>query len=100
MTMLFITPTLQIPDEEFTWSFARSGGPGGQNVNKVASKASLRWDIAATNALPTDVKNRLAQQQKRFFTTEGELIITSQLTRDQDRNREDCLNKLRAIIVQ
>jgi ribosome-associated protein len=98
--MLFITPTLQIPDEEFTWSFARSGGPGGQNVNKVASKASLRWNIAATNALPADVKNRLAEQQKRFFTQDGELIITSQLTRDQDRNREDCLNKLRAIIVQ
>jgi ribosome-associated protein len=98
--MLFITPTLQIPDEEFIWSFARSGGPGGQNVNKVASKALLRWNVAATNALPADVKNRLAEQQKRFFTQDGELIITSQLTRDQDRNRDDCLEKLRAILLQ
>jgi len=98
--MFFITPTLQIPDEEFTWSFARSGGPGGQNVNKVASKAVLRWNVAATAALPSDVKNRLALQQKRFFTLDGELIITSQLTRDQDRNREDCLEKLRAILLQ
>lgn len=98
--MLFITPTLQIPDDEFTWSFARSGGPGGQNVNKVASKAVLRWNIAATAVLPPDVKNRLRLQQKRFFTQDGELIITSQLTRDQDRNRDDCLEKLRSIILQ
>lgn len=98
--MLFITPTLQIPDEEFTWAFARSGGPGGQNVNKVASKALLRWNITASTALPEDVKNRLALQQKRFFTLEGELIITSQATRDQERNRQDCLDKLRAIILQ
>jgi ribosome-associated protein len=98
--MLEITPTLQIPDDEFTWAFARSGGPGGQNVNKVASKALLRWNIAASTALPEEVKIRLALQQKRFFTLDGELIITSQLTRDQERNRQDCLDKLRAIILQ
>jgi ribosome-associated protein len=98
--MLEITPTLQIPDDEFTWAFARSGGPGGQNVNKVASKALLRWNIAASSALPEEVKIRLALQQKRFFTLDGELIMTSQLTRDQERNRQDCLDKLRAIILQ
>lgn len=98
--MLEITPLLQIPETEFTWSFARSGGPGGQNVNKVASKAVLRWNIAASSALPADVKHRLAQQQPRFFTLDGELIIMSQKYRDQERNREDCLEKLRAIILQ
>ena len=77
--MLFITPTLQIPDEEFTWSFARSGGPGGQNVNKVASKAVLRWNLAVSNALPHDVKS--PNCSKTLFTLDGELIITSQLTR-------------------
>ena len=98
--MLEITPTIAIPDTEFTWTFARSGGPGGQNVNKVASKAVLRWDIAASTALSEDVKIRLAVQQKRYFTIDGSLIIMSQRYRDQDRNRDDCLEKLRAIILQ
>ena len=98
--MLEITPLLQIPKSEFTWSFARSGGPGGQNVNKVASKAVMRWDIALSTALPDDVKIRLALQQKRYFTQEGSLFITSQRYRDQERNRDDCLEKLRAIILQ
>jgi ribosome-associated protein len=98
--MLEISPLLQIPDSEFTWSFARSGGPGGQNVNKVASKAVLRWNIAASVLVPEEVKIRLALQQKRFFTQDGCLIITSQRYRDQERNREDCLEKLRAIILQ
>jgi len=98
--MFFITPILQIPETEFIWTYARSGGPGGQNVNKVASKAVLRWHISATTAIPDDVKIRLALQQKRFFTQDGELIITSQKYRDQERNREDCLEKLRAILLQ
>jgi ribosome-associated protein len=98
--MLEITPTLVIPENELSWSFARSSGPGGQNVNKVASKAVLRWDIAVNTSIPTEVKNRLAIQQKRYFTVDGGLIITSQLTRDQDRNRQDCLDKLRASLLQ
>ncbi len=98
--MLEITPTLAIPDDEFEWSYARSGGPGGQNVNKVASKAVLRWDIARNTSIPADVKARLAQQQKRFFTIDAGVIITSQRYRDQERNREDCLEKLKAMIVQ
>src|SRR5438309_1918761 len=98
--MFDVNRRLHIPDEEFHWSFARSGGPGGQNVNKVASKAVLRWNIAASSALPADVKHRLAQQQPRFFTLDGELFIMSQKYRDQERNREDCLEKLRAIILQ
>ena len=86
--MVTINQQISIPDDEFAWSYVRSGGPGGQNVNKVASKAVLRWDIAASTALPEDVKIRLALQQKRFFTIDGGLIITSQRHRDQDRNRK------------
>jgi ribosome-associated protein len=99
-SMFEITPFLQIPDDEFTWTYARSGGPGGQNVNKVASKAVLRWNIAECMSVPEEVKIRLALQQKRFFTQDGSLIIMSQRYRDQERNRDDCLEKLRAIILQ
>ncbi len=98
--MFEISPTLNIPDDEFEWSYARSGGPGGQNVNKVASKAVLRWNIAGNTSIPADVKIRLALQQKRFFTIDAGVIITSQRYRDQKRNREECLEKLRAMIVQ
>jgi ribosome-associated protein len=90
---------IQIPEAELEWSYVRSGGPGGQNVNKVASKAVLRWNVAATAALPPDVKARLLAQQRGRVTAEGDLLITSQRFRDQERNREDCLEKLRAIVA-
>jgi ribosome-associated protein len=97
--MLEINARLQIPEHEFQWSFARSGGPGGQNVNKVASKAELRWNVAATPSLPDDVKMRFMAQVRKRVTIDGELILTSQRYRDQGRNREDCLAKLRALIL-
>jgi len=98
--MLVVNPAIQVPDGEFEWRFARSGGPGGQNVNKVASKALLIWHVAQTTSIAEDVKIRLALQQKRFFTNEGTMIVVSQRHRDQDRNREDCLDKLRSMILQ
>lgn len=97
--MLEINSRLQIPEQEFHWSFARSGGPGGQNVNKVASKAELRWNVAATPSLPDDVKVRFMARARKRITVDGELILTSQRHRDQGRNREDCLEKLRALIM-
>jgi ribosome-associated protein len=98
--MLVVNERVRIPEHELSWSFARAGGPGGQNVNKVESKAILRWDVPRSAALPDDVKQRLALQQKRFFTQDGGMIITSQRYRDQERNRGDCLDKLRALILQ
>jgi ribosome-associated protein len=92
--MLEITNHVRIPDEEFSWSFVRSGGPGGQNVNKVASKAVLRWNVVASPSLPDDIKARLQQQQRRRITSDGDLLLTSQRYRDQERNRLDCLDKL------
>ncbi len=58
-TMIQITPTIQVPESELSWTFVRSSGPGGQNVNKVASKAVLRWDLPANTSIPADVKQRL-----------------------------------------
>lgn len=92
--MLEVTTTIQIPLDEFVWSFARSGGPGGQNVNKVASKAVLRWNFDGTTAVPPVVKDRFRSLFSTRLTTEGEVVISSELTRDQGRNREDCLQKL------
>ncbi len=90
----------RIPEQELEWSFVRSGGPGGQNVNKVASKAVLRWDVRRSTSLPAEVKERLQTQQAGRITTEGILILSSQRYRDQERNRLDCLEKLRDMIAQ
>ena len=98
--MLAITDQLSIPDDEFEWSFVRAGGPGGQNVNKVASKAVLRWPLAPSPSVPDDVKARLRTQQRRRITVEGEIVLSSQRYRDQERNKQDCLDKLREMLLQ
>jgi ribosome-associated protein len=98
--MLEINENIRIPLTEFMWSFVRSGGPGGQNVNKVASKAVLRWDLAASPSLDDAVKMRLRTLQRRRITNEGELVLSSQRYRDQDRNRQDCLEKLAEMVLE
>lgn len=97
--MLIVNDRVAIPLHEFTFEFARSGGPGGQNVNKVASKAILRWRPAESPSLPGPVRDRLIAAVASRLTTEGDLIVTSQLTRDQGRNVADCLEKLRALVL-
>lgn len=98
--MLEVNERIRVPEHEFEWSFVRASGPGGQNVNKVASKAVLRWPVVASPSLPADVKERLLAQQHQRITTEGELVLSSQRFRDQPQNIADCLAKLRNMIVQ
>src|SRR6266542_405572 len=98
--MFDVNDEIHISEEEFDWSFVRSGGPGGQNVNKVASKAVLRWDLANSPSVSDAVKARLRTLQRRRITNEGVLVLSSQRYRDQDRNRQDCLEKLREMILQ
>jgi ribosome-associated protein len=97
--MLTITSTIQIPPEEFTFTFARSGGPGGQNVNKVNSKAVLRWTVATSPSLPEDVRARFMDKFATRITTEGDLIITCQKYRDQTSNVDNCLEKLQHMLI-
>ena len=93
-----VTPAVVIPDDELEWKFIRASGPGGQNVNKVSSKAVLRWPVRTSPSLPPHVRDRLIALNRRRVTTEGELVITSQRYRDQERNKEDCLLKLAEMV--
>jgi ribosome-associated protein len=97
--MVYITDELSIPDGELEFSFARSGGPGGQNVNKVNSKAIMRWAVVKSPSLPEPVRRRFLQRYAARVTTEGELILASQKHRDQPQNIDDCLDKLRTMLI-
>lgn len=89
---------LQSIEGEIEWQYVRSGGPGGQNVNKVASKAIMHWNAIATDAISDDIRLRIIAIESSRLTTDGFIVISSQKYRDQERNRTDCLEKLRSII--
>ncbi|MEY4631512.1 MAG: hypothetical protein RIQ81_1632 [Pseudomonadota bacterium] len=93
-----ISERMQIPDHELEFSFARSGGPGGQNVNKVASKAILRWDMNANTSIPDAVKARFRDTFGNRIAGEGEVVIASDEYRDQPRNMESCRSKLASML--
>lgn len=98
--MIAINEQLAIPDEETEWSYARSGGPGGQNVNKVSSKAVLRWHVANTAVpIPLAAWSRMKERFPSRFTAEGDVLISSQEHRDQERNRQACVEKLVEMIA-
>ena len=96
--MLLVTPTLQIPDGELAESFIRASGPGGQNVNKVASAVELRFDVAHSSALSEALRARLLARRDRRLTADGVLVIQANRFRDQAKNREDARTRLLEII--
>jgi ribosome-associated protein len=97
---LDVNSRIKIPHSEFSFTFVRSSGPGGQNVNKVNSKAVLRWGVQASASLPGDVRERFLARFGRRLTVEGDLLIVSQRYRDQGRNVTDCLEKLRDMLAE
>jgi ribosome-associated protein len=96
--MLKVNSKIEIPLTEFNFSYARSPGPGGQNVNKVNTKVILKWSVMESTSLPEAVKNRFVKKHARRISKTGELVITSHRFRDQGRNVADALNKLRELI--
>jgi ribosome-associated protein len=92
--MIRITHRIDLDENELDFSFIRASGPGGQNVNKVSSAVRLRFDAARSPSLPDDVRERLVRLAGRRMTDAGELIITAQIHRSQERNRQEALDKL------
>jgi ribosome-associated protein len=92
--MIRITPSISIGEDELEERFIRASGPGGQNVNKLASAVQLRFDVRRSPSLPEDVRARLERLAGRRLTREGVLVINAQRHRTQERNRDDARARL------
>ncbi|MCC7447562.1 MAG: aminoacyl-tRNA hydrolase [Anaerolineae bacterium] len=98
--MIQITPTLALDEREIHEAFVRAVGPGGQNVNKVATAVQLRFDVAHSPSLPDEVRTRLMTLARSRITDDGVLIITARQFRTQAQNRRAALNLLIDLIRQ
>lgn len=95
--MITITPAIHLNENDVRFEFVRSSGPGGQNVNKVATSVQLRFDVDAAS-LPEEVRSRLRRLAGKKMTAGGELIIQASRYRSQEHNRRDALERLCALI--
>lgn len=93
------TQSVRLPYYELEFSYARSSGPGGQNVNKTNSKVHLRWHVLHSS-LPSDVKLRFIDRFRTKIDSDGFVVLVSQGSRDQEQNRQDCISKLEAMVEE
>lgn len=98
--MIRISASISLREDELTFKYILASGPGGQNVNKVATAAQMRFDIKNSPSIPHDVKERLIKLAGKRVTATGELIITARRCRTQERNRQDAIDRLSDLIRQ
>jgi len=96
--VLHITPDIVIDEREIHEEFVRSSGPGGQNVNKVATAVKLRFDAAKSPSIPEDVRKRLKRLAGKRLTREGVLVIDARRFRTQEQNRRDAMERLTELL--
>lgn len=99
-TPLVINDKITLPGSDLEWTAVKASGPGGQNVNKVASKVELTFDFEGTVAIPDPAKARLRVLAKNDLDAEGRVLVVSQKTRDQAKNLADARDKLRQMILK
>jgi ribosome-associated protein len=97
---IVVAPGVRVPSAALSFRAVRSSGPGGQNVNKVASKVELRVDLALVEGLSPGARQRLAALAASHLDADGRLFVASQRTRDQHRNLEDARDKVRRLLVR
>jgi ribosome-associated protein len=98
--VLEVDDEVAVPLRELRFGYSRSRGPGGQNVNRRATKATLHWNVRRSRSLPNDVRERFLDRFRRRVNAAGDVVITSQRFRDRGRNSADCVEKLRRMLRQ
>lgn len=96
--MIRVTPRISIDEREIRQHFVRASGPGGQNINKVATAVQIRFDVARSPSLPPEVRERLMRLAGTRMTKQGILVIDARRFRTQERNRQDAIDRLVALI--
>ncbi len=98
--MIYINSTVQLNDDELEFSFVRSPGPGGQNVNKVSTAVELRFNLKDSPSIPPDIKQRLSRLVGKRLTSDGVLLIEARQYRSQEHNRQAAIDRLVKLIQQ